>query len=118
VTADHRQIIAAYTDAWNAPDDTVSRAKLKTVWRDDSSYTNPTVTVTGVDALVRHIAGVRTRRPNTRIVMTGEIDAHHDVLRFSWQRVNADGSLVVSGIDIAVVRDGYIVRIIGFFDTA
>ncbi len=116
MSADYRQIIAAYTDAWNAPDDVASRAKLKDVWRDDSSYTDPTVTVTGVEALVRHIAGVRTRRPNTRIVMTGEIDAHHDALRFNWQRVNADGSLVVGGIDIAIIDGDYILRMIGFFD--
>jgi hypothetical protein len=114
--ADHQKIIAAYTDAWNAPDDTASRAGLKDVWRDDSSYTDPTVTVTGVEALVRHIAGVRTRRPNTRIVLTSEIDAHHDVLRFSWQRVNADNSVVIGGIDIAIIKDGYIQRMIGFFD--
>ena len=114
--SDHRAIIAAYTDAWNAPDDTASRAKLKAVWRDDSIYTDPTVSVTGVDVLVRHIAGVRTRRRNTRIVLTSAIDAHHDVLRFSWQRVNADGSLVIGGIDIAMIKDGYIGRMIGFFD--
>lgn len=116
MTAGHRQIIAAYTDAWNAPDDNASRARLKDVWHDDSSYTDPTVTVTGVDALVRHIAAVRTRRPNTRIELTSGIDAHHDVLRFSWQRVHDDGSLVVGGIDIAIIEDGRILRMIGFFD--
>jgi len=115
--SDHRAIIAAYTEAWNAPDDQSSRAKLKDVWRDESSYTDPTVTVTGVESLVRHIAGVRTRRPNTRIVLTSAIDAHHDVLRFSWQRVNADNSLVVGGIDVAIIEDGYIVKMIGFFDS-
>jgi hypothetical protein len=111
------KIVAAYTDAWNAPDDTTSRAFLKDVWRDDSTYTDPTVTVTGVEALVRHIALVRSRRPDTCIVLTSEIDAHHDVLRFSWQRVNADGSLVLGGIDVAIIGDGRIVRMIGFFDS-
>jgi len=114
--SDRRAIIAAYTDAWNAPDDQASAAKLMGVWRAESIYTDPTVSVTGIEALVRHIAGVRTRRPNTRIVLTSEIDAHHDVLRFSWQRVNADNSVVIGGIDIAIIEDDRILRMIGFFN--
>ncbi|MEO8560120.1 MAG: hypothetical protein ABI439_13710 [Rhodospirillales bacterium] len=118
MSADHRRIIAAYTEAWNAPDPAASRAKLNGVWRADSAYVDPTVLVTGIDNLIEHIFRVQVRRPGSRIVMTSEIEAHHDVLRFNWQRVKADGSLVVAGIDIAIIENGYILRMIGFFDQA
>jgi hypothetical protein len=114
--SDVRQIIAAYTDAWNAPDRATSRGKLSAVWLPHSTYVDPTVSVTGIDRLVDHIFLVQSRRPNSHIQLTSGIDAHHDVLRFSWQRVNADGSQVVAGIDIAIIKDDYIVRMIGFFD--
>jgi hypothetical protein len=45
------------------------------------------------------------------------VDAHHGVARFGWQVAQADGTVVVEGIDIALTSaDGErIERIIGFF---
>jgi hypothetical protein len=37
------------------------------------------------------------------------------VLRFSWKRVNQDRSVVVEGIDVAVIEGGRIAQMVGFF---
>jgi hypothetical protein len=73
------------------------------------------VHLVGAGELVAHIFRVQARRPGSRIVLTSNIDAHHDVLRFSWKRVNQDRSVVVEGIDVAVIESGRIVRMVGFF---
>lgn len=71
--------------------------------------------VVGRGELVAHIFRVQARRPGSRIVLTSGIDAHHDVLRFSWKRIDPDRSVVVAGLDIAVIEDGRIARMVWFF---
>jgi hypothetical protein len=58
---------------------------------------------------------VCARFPGSTIVMTSNVDVHHDVLRFTWKRILADGSSRPEGIDFGELADGKIQRIIGFF---
>jgi hypothetical protein len=44
-----------------------------------------------------------------------DIDAHHDVLRYAWELVAPDGSVALSGLDVAVVADGRLQHVVGFF---
>lgn len=48
---------------------------------------------------------------------TSAVDTHHSVARFAWHVVQADGTALPEGIDVALVSsDGArIERIIGFF---
>ncbi|MGE0155097.1 MAG: nuclear transport factor 2 family protein [Reyranellaceae bacterium] len=109
------RLVADYCAAWNAPDPAASHALLAPVWAVAGSYTDPTVHLVGRGELVAHIFRVQARRPGSRIVMASGIDAHHDVLRFSWKRVDRDRSVAVEGIDVAVLEQGRIARMIGFF---
>ena len=109
------RLITDYCEAWNAPDAAASHRLLDGGWAPHGAYTDPTVHLVGAGELVAHIFKVQARRPGSRIVMTSGIDAHHDVLRFSWKRVNQDKSVVVEGIDVAVIEDGRIARMVGFF---
>jgi hypothetical protein len=49
-----------------------------------------------------------------------EVDAHHNVMRFSWELVPAGGGESVAiGFDVAEVRDdGRIAGVTGFLDKA
>jgi hypothetical protein len=51
-------------------------------------------------------------------VRTSAVDCHHGVARFAWHVAQADGTVLLEGIDIAFLSpDGSrIERIIGFFE--
>ena len=109
------KLVEDYCAAWNAPDPAASHKLLDACWAQHGSYTDPTVHLVGKGELVAHIFKVQARRPGSRIVLTSNIDAHHDVLRFSWKRVNPNRSVVVEGIDVATIEGGRIARMVGFF---
>jgi hypothetical protein len=102
--------------AWNEIDPVKRDKILRPVWADDATYTDPTVHTVGRDALVAHIGTVCARFPGSAIVMTSGIDVHHNVLRFTWKRILADGTSRPEGIDFGeIASDGKIQRIVGFF---
>lgn len=110
------QLIDLYCSAWNDPDPVQRRAILAGVWAEGASYTDPTVEAIGIDALLSHIEKVRAGRPGAKVMRTSTVDAHHDLARFAWRVVQADGTLMPEGIDIAeLTADGKLRRIIGFF---
>jgi hypothetical protein len=110
------EVIAIYCAAWNETDPVKRDRMLEPVWADDATYTDPTVHTVGRAALVAHIDTVCTSFPGSKIVMTSGVDLHHNVLRFYWKRVLADGSSRPEGIDFGeIVDDGKIQRIVGFF---
>ena len=108
--------IELYCAAWNEPLATRRMAMLAPIWTDDTQYTDPTVHAVGRQALSDHIDGVLARLPGSVVVCTTALDVHHDVLRFGWKRVLADGSVRVEGIDIVeFAADHTLRRVIGFF---
>lgn len=51
-----------------------------------------------------------------RLVMTSDVDVHHEMLRFSWKIVLQDGKTMLEGIDFGELDEsGRIRRIVGFF---
>ncbi len=110
------EVIAIYCAAWNEPDPVKRDKILEPVWPENAVYTDPTVHTVGRKALVDHIGTVCARFPGSTIVMTSGVDVHHDMLRFYWKRILADGSSRPEGIDFGeLTGDGKIKRIVGFF---
>lgn len=110
------QLIDAYCAAWSDPDPTRRREILEGVWADGATYTDPTVDATGLDELLAHIDTVVAQRPGAKVVRTSRVDVHHDLARFAWHVVQADGTALPEGLDLAELSaDGRIRRIIGFF---
>jgi len=110
-------LIDRYCEAWSEPDESRRRALLSSVWSSGATYTDPTVCATSEEELLSHIAKVLSRRPGARVLRTSAVDSHHNVARFAWHVVQADGSALPEGLDIAwISADGKkIERIIGFF---
>ncbi len=55
-------------------------------------------------------------RPGARVVRTSAVQQHHGFARFAWQVIEADGTKLPAGLDIAVISEGgRISQIIGFF---
>lgn len=110
------QLIDTYCAAWSDSDPARRREFLDRVWADGASYTDPSVHTVGLDELLAHIDTVLARRPGGRVERTSRVDTHHNLVRFAWHVVLADGSTLPEGLDIAEVStDGRIHRIVGFF---
>jgi SnoaL-like domain len=110
------QLIDIYCAAWSDPDPARRRETLAGVWADGATYTDPSVHAVGLDELLAHIDAVVARRPGAKVVRTSRVDAHHDLARFAWRVVQADGTALPEGLDIAELSaDGRIRRIVGFF---
>jgi hypothetical protein len=111
-------VVDAYTSAWNEPDVDARRALLEKGWADDGRYSDPSADVTGRDALIEHISGFLSN-PSMKgfsLSRTSAVDSHHHVLRFGWVLKNAEGAVVMEGIDFGVLDDdGRLQSITGFF---
>ena len=109
-------VVTQYMAAWNEPDATTRDALLEQCWSTGGVYVDPNVSLAGREALSRHIATVRAARPGARLEFMSGIDVHHNVVRFLWRLVRADGSCGDTSIDFGEVGpDGRLVRIVGFF---
>ena len=86
---------------------------------DGGVYVDPKVSLAGRDVLSRHIATVQAARPGARLEFMSGIDVHHNVVRFLWRLVRADGSTGDISIDFGEVgQDGRLTKIVGFFGEA
>ena len=70
----------------------------------------------GVKPLATKIAMVLASRPGARLEFMSGIDVHHNMVRFLWRLVRADGTCGDTSIDFGEVGpDGRLVKIVGFF---
>ena len=111
-----KEVVTRYMAAWNEPDAATRRALLDQCWSDGGVYLDPRAFLTGRDELARHIGAVQVSRPGARLEFMSGIDVHHNVARFLWRLVRADGSCGDISIDFGEIGpDGRLDRIIGFF---
>jgi hypothetical protein len=111
-----RTIVTQYMAAWNEPDDTARHALLAHCWSDSGVYLDPNVLLAGRDALAAKIGEVMASRPGARLEFMSGIDVHHNVVRFLWRLVRADGTCGDTSIDFGEIgADGRLVKIVGFF---
>lgn len=112
-------VVTAYMAAWNEPDAKRRRDLLTQCWSDVGVYVDPNVSLAGRDALAGHIAKAQASRPGARLEFMSGIDVHHNVLRFLWRLVRADGSCGETSIDFGEIgADRRLVKIVGFFGAA
>ena len=113
---DLAEVVATYGGAW-AADEAERRRLLEGAWHEDGVYSDPVSRAEGREAFVSHIAGFQEQFPGHRIVVTSGVDEHDRYFRFGWALNDADGNIVMEGVDFGeVTDDGRIARITGFFD--
>jgi len=62
---------------------------------------------------------VQAKFPGHRFRRRSGVDTHHNQLRFAWDLVSPDGTVIVAGVDVgALAVDGRLQRITGFFGEA
>ena len=113
------KVVTQYMAAWNEREAAARHTLLQQCWSDGGVYLDPNVSLTGREALDGHIATVQASRPGARLEFMSGIDVHHDVVRFHWRLVLADGTRGDTSIDFGEVGpDGRLVKIVGFFGPA
>lgn len=111
-----KSCLQTYCSAWSEPDIVRRRDILYGVVAEEVHYTDPGVDLYGIGALIAYIDKAMAKEPGGRIVLDRVVDAHHQVLYFTWKRLSGDGSLVFDGIDYCELSsDLTLRRIVGFF---
>ena len=108
-----------YVAAWNEPNVTTRLQILERCWAEDAGYVDPNVELRGRTALCGHISKMQAGRPGARVEMMSGVDLHHNVVRFLWRLVHADGGFSDTSIDFGEVdARGKLIKIVGFFGEA
>jgi len=100
---------------WNEEDAT-HRAKLvETVWAEEGHLVDPPLDGQGHAGINDMVAAVQRQFPGHRFRRSTGIDAHHDTLRYGWELVGPDGTVVATGLDVGqLAEDGRLRRVNGF----
>lgn len=101
--------------AYAEPDAARRGELLARVWADDGQLLDPPFEGTGREAIAALTDAVLEHFPGHAFRRTTAIDEHHGIARYGWELVAPDGTVAVAGTDVAEVRDGRLVRIVGFF---
>ncbi|MFB6846787.1 nuclear transport factor 2 family protein [Streptomyces sp. NPDC056373] len=114
----HEDAVARYFEAWNADDAAARATAVAAAWTEDGRYTDPLADVSGHDGIAAVIAAAREQFAGFEFRLTGGVDGHHDIARFSWELVSAaDGSAPVAGSDVIILDgQGRIRAVLGFLD--
>ncbi|MCX3290647.1 nuclear transport factor 2 family protein [Streptomyces sp. NEAU-H22] len=114
----YEDAVARYFEAWNTEDPAARAKAVAAAWTEDGGYTDPLADVRGHEGIAAVIAAAREQFPGFVFRLTGVVDGHHDIARFSWELVStADGSAPVAGSDV-ITLDGQdrIRAVLGFLD--
>jgi hypothetical protein len=107
--------IDTYLEAYGEADSTRRLELIEQVWAADGQLVDPPLDAAGHDAISNMAAAVQGQFPGHRFRRSTDVDAHHGFARYGWELVSADGTVAVSGVDIAEVDDARLRRVIGFF---
>ncbi|MEV5650806.1 nuclear transport factor 2 family protein [Nocardia sp. NPDC052254] len=111
----HTVLAERYIESWNTGDGAVRRALLDELYLPAATYTDPLADVAGVAAIDEMIAGVRQQFAGMRFAL-GEVDGHHDQLRFTWTLGAPGAEPLIVGFDVVVREGDRIARVHGFLD--
>ena len=116
---DATTIVDTYLAMWNETDAKRRARLIAQAWVGDGRYADPMLEARGHGGLGEMVAGVQAKFPGHRFRRLSGVDTHHDQLRFAWDLVTPDGTVVVAGIDVGTLAaDGRLERITGFFGEA
>ncbi|RVX46694.1 SnoaL-like protein [Nonomuraea polychroma] len=115
--SDINMLVARYIASWNETDPVARRAAIDEIWAEDGTYTDPIAVAEGRDAIDATIAAVQGQFPGLTFALAGPVDAHHDIVRFTWELGPEGGEALVVGFDVAVLTPGgRIAKVHGFLD--
>ena len=112
------ELVNRYFDSLNEPDTKLRRDLTKQVWAEKGKFGTPYGEVEGLDAIDALVAGVQKKFPKATVRRTTKIDGFGVYLRWGFTLSDADGLPILSGVDFAIVDNGKLQLVMGFFDFA
>src|SRR5262245_54244023 len=104
--ADTTTIIDTYLAMWNETDSKRRAQLIEQAWAGNGHYVDPMLEAEGYAALTEMVAGVQAKFPGHRFRRRSGVDTHHNQLRFAWDLVSPDGTVVVAGVDVGALAAG------------
>lgn len=112
------ELIHRYIATWNEVDGERRRELIAQTWTEDAFYIDPMMRGEGRDGIDAMISGVQTQFPGFTLRLVGNVDAHNDWVRFTWELGPEGVDALVGGVDFGVLAGGRIQSITGFLDFA
>jgi glycine/D-amino acid oxidase-like deaminating enzyme len=113
--SDITETISTYFDLINETDAARRAELVQNVWTPDGQWVDPPLEAQGQAAIADMVGTIFEHYPAHTFRRTSGVDAHHDVVRFSWELVGPDGSVAFAGLDVGeLAEDGRLRRITGF----
>jgi hypothetical protein len=110
-------LIDRYIATWNETDTGRRRDLIAATWTEGASYLDPMLQSEGREGIDAMIVSVQERFPGHRFRRTGDVESHHDRVRFTWELAPENGEVVAKGTDFGVVGGGdRLQAVTGFFD--
>lgn len=118
-TSNAAALAEQYFAMWNETDADQRDEVIAAIWATDGAFVDPSFDATGHADLSKLVATAQQLFPGYRFSLTGEIDEHHNRLRWTWLLATGDEPAVAGGTDIVTLdADGKIREVVGFHDFA
>jgi hypothetical protein len=109
-------VIDTYFAIFNETDAARRAELIPQAWAEDCAYVDPLVQASGAEAINSMVGDLQGQFPGHAVSLNSGLDAHHNLVRFGWDLTDADGTVIMQGLDVAIVaEDGRLSRIGGFF---
>lgn len=109
--------VDTFIAAWNEPDEARRLALLAEALSVDVRFADPLLEGTGHAPISALIGQLQAQMPGGTLKRVGEIDAHHNLVRFRWEAGFPDQAAVIAGTDTAELNEqGRLKSIASFFD--
>jgi hypothetical protein len=95
------EIVNIWMDAWNEGDSQRRRSLVGRSWAPDGRYFDPFLAAQGPDAISASLGQLRESFPGYFVRRKSGIETHFEWLRFAWELVDPEGSVVSDGVDVA-----------------
>jgi hypothetical protein len=114
------ETVVRYIAAWNERDPKRRRELVAQAFSDEGSYLDAHRQGKGHGAIDAMLATVQSQFPGYRVKLSSGIEAHNDVVRFSWSAGGTEEApLFLGGTDFAMLAaDGRLKTVAGFTDAA
>jgi len=114
---DYTTIARRYIGAWNEADPATRATLVGALFSTDALYVDPMAAAEGREAITATIGAVKAQFPGYAFRLVGDVDGHHDQVRFRWELGPRGEPAPIVGFDVAVLDpDARTRTVLGFLD--
>lgn len=108
MTQTYDALVDAHLSAWNASPGPGRERAISAIYARDVTIGEPAAAHAGHEGMTRAIEDVQAQLPGAVITRSGPIQTAQDLVTYSWNLGPANGSPLVTGRDVLIIRDGVI----------